>query len=106
MPGTNKIEKLLPGNMYHIYNKGNNKENLFIGEKNYFYFLNLWRKHISPLADTFAYCLLKNHFHFLIRIKLEEQLLNFKALPKTVQLKKPFLRKLYFTFMQMPKNTV
>ncbi|MDQ3682618.1 MAG: hypothetical protein M3352_06045 [Bacteroidota bacterium] len=91
MPGTNKIEELLPGNMYHIYKRGNNKENLFIEEKNYFYFLNLWRKHISPLADTFAYCLLKNHFHFLIRIKPEELLLNFKALPKTVQLKKLFL---------------
>ncbi|RLD55882.1 MAG: transposase, partial [Bacteroidetes bacterium] len=27
-----KIEILEPGNFYHIYNKGNNNENLFIEE--------------------------------------------------------------------------
>ena len=56
-------------NLYHIYNRGNNHENLFIEERNYFHFLNLWQKHVTPIADTFAFCLMKNHFHLLIRIK-------------------------------------
>ena len=60
---------LEPGKYYHIFTKGNNQENIFLEEKNYAYFLQLYRQHISPIADTFAYCLLKNHFHFLIRIK-------------------------------------
>ena len=64
-----KIVKLLPGYFYHIYNRGNNRENIFFEERNYHYFLELWVKYIVPIAETFAYCLLRNHFHFLVRIK-------------------------------------
>ena len=60
---------LLPGMYYHIYNRGNNRENIFVEEKNYSYFLKLYARHIGPIAETYAYCLLRNHFHFLIRIK-------------------------------------
>jgi putative transposase len=59
---------LQPGRYYHIYNRGNNRENLFREERNYRYFLGLYDRHISPIAETFAYCLLCNHFHFLVRI--------------------------------------
>jgi REP element-mobilizing transposase RayT len=57
------------GNYYHIYNRGNNRENIFIEERNYHYFLELYAKYIEQIADTFAYCLLRNHFHFFIRVK-------------------------------------
>lgn len=70
---------LLPGRYYHIYNRGNNRENIFHEERNYDYFLKLFAKYILPIADTYAYCLLKNHFHFLIRIK--EDLSGLKNIP-------------------------
>ncbi|MCX6351943.1 MAG: hypothetical protein NTX03_08775 [Bacteroidetes bacterium] len=57
------------GCIYHIYNRGNNREDIFPELINYEYFLKLWVKHIMPIADTYAYCLLKNHFHAMIRIK-------------------------------------
>ena len=60
---------LEPGHYYHIYNRGNNRENIFREERNYAYFLKLYARHVEPVADTFAYCLLKNHFHVLVRIK-------------------------------------
>ncbi|MCA9933915.1 MAG: hypothetical protein KC415_08330 [Anaerolineales bacterium] len=60
---------LSPGQFYHIYNRGNNGETLFREERNYRYFLTLYAQYIEPVADTFAYCLLRNHFHFFIRIK-------------------------------------
>jgi putative transposase len=60
---------LTPGVFYHIYDRGVNRENIFIEERNYHYFLNLYIKHIEPVADTFVYCLLKNHFHLLLRTK-------------------------------------
>lgn len=44
-------------------------ENIFIEEKNFQYFLNLWGKYIVPVAETYSYCLMKNHFHFLVRIR-------------------------------------
>ena len=59
---------------YHIFNRGNNRENIFKQEENYRYFLNLYSKHIFPVADTFAYCLLPNHFHLLIRTKTPEEI--------------------------------
>jgi putative transposase len=57
------------GHYYHVYNRGNNHENIFIEEKNYRYFLEKIKKYILPIADVYAYCLLKNHFHIVLRIK-------------------------------------
>ncbi len=69
-----KLPHLQPSRYYHIYNRGNNQENIFREERNYPYFLKLYAQDIEPIADTFAYCLLRNHFHLLVRIKsLEEQ---------------------------------
>ncbi len=64
---------LQPGLHYHIYNRGNNREDLFVDKRNYPYFLTLYAKYVEPIADTYAYCLLKNHFHLLVRIKTEEE---------------------------------
>ncbi len=61
------------GQYYHIYNRGNNRENLFVQERNFPYFLGLYIKHIEPVAETFAYCLMPNHFHFLIRTRTEDE---------------------------------
>jgi len=63
-----------PGKFYHVYNRGNNRENIFIEPRNYSYFLKLYAKHMLPVADLFAYCLMRNHFHLLIRTKDEEEL--------------------------------
>jgi putative transposase len=65
----NTTAPLLPGHCYHIFNRGNNQEQLFREERNYRYFLQLYAMHVFPIADTFAYCLLGNHFHFLVRVK-------------------------------------
>ena len=53
-------------NLYHIFNQGNNQETLFYTPENYNYFLRLVRKSISPVCDIMAWCLMPNHFHFLI----------------------------------------
>ena len=45
----------IPGEYYHVYNRGNNSENLFVEAANYDYFLSLYNNHIRPFADTFAY---------------------------------------------------
>jgi hypothetical protein len=62
-------EPLQPGQYYHIYNRGINGEPLFRQERNYRYFLKLWAKYIEPVAETYVYCLLSNHFHLLVRTK-------------------------------------
>ena len=52
--------------LYHIYNQGNNKQQIFFSHENYLYFLQHYRKTVNPFADTIAYCLMPNHFHFLV----------------------------------------
>lgn len=70
------IPPLTFGNFYHIYNRGNNHEDIFLEERNYAYFLNLWWKHTSPIGETWAYCLLRNHFHVVVYVKDREDLIE------------------------------
>lgn len=58
-----------PDKYYHIYNRGNNSEDLFSNEGDYIKFLALYEKYIHPIAETYAWVLMKNHFHLLVRIK-------------------------------------
>jgi putative transposase len=68
------IEPLESGNYYHIYNRGNNSETIFKENRNYEHFLNLYNTHITPIADTYAWSLMRNHFHLLVRIKTIEEI--------------------------------
>ena len=64
----NQNELLVHGSYYHIYNRGINSCKLFREADNYGYFLELYDKHISPIADTYAWVLMPNHFHLFVRI--------------------------------------
>jgi hypothetical protein len=77
---------LLYNTYYHIYNRGVNREDIFVEERNYDLFLRLFEKHLVPVCDLFAYCLLKNHFHVSVRIKSEEEILVTK---KTLKVSTP-----------------
>ena len=73
------IKPLDPGTFYHVYNRGNNGQNIFFEKRNYALFLQKYAKYVSPVADTYAYCLLGNHFHILIRTKSEKEITLFKG---------------------------
>jgi REP element-mobilizing transposase RayT len=77
-----------PGRYYHIYNRGINSCNLFEESTNYEHFLRLYEKYIHPIAYTYAWCLMKNHFHFLVRIK-EETEVDLNDLPNPVRVQNP-----------------
>ena len=57
------------GTYYHIYNRANGNENIFRETRNYEYFFRKYVEHAEPYAELYAYCLLKNHFHLLVKIK-------------------------------------
>ncbi len=56
------------GKFYHIFNKGRRGENLFRENENYAFFLRLYEKYIESIAETYAWVLLGNHFHLLVKI--------------------------------------
>lgn len=69
--------KTLPlesGKFYHVYNRGNNGINLFYDMDCYYHFLRLYEKYMEPVVETYAWCLLRNHFHLLIGIKSEAEI--------------------------------
>jgi putative transposase len=74
---------LLEGEYCHIYNRGNNRQNVFFERENYLFFLQRVRQYLigesqtsqtsevsktsEVWVDVVAYCLMPNHFHLLIR---------------------------------------
>jgi putative transposase len=62
-------EILQPGCLYHIYNHAVGTEKLFRSDDNYYYFLRRYEYFISPIAETYAHCLMSNHIHFLVEVK-------------------------------------
>jgi REP element-mobilizing transposase RayT len=66
------------GFFYHIFNRGNNHENIFTQQRNYAYFMELWWKHTLQIADTYAFCLMRNHFHVSVFLKPQEDLSDIK----------------------------
>ncbi|MBK9329220.1 MAG: hypothetical protein IPM95_07880 [Sphingobacteriales bacterium] len=69
------IQPLQTETFYHIYNRGIDGGKIFKEDKNYCYFLKLYAKYIPSVAETYAYCLLGNHFHLLIRTKSEADII-------------------------------
>ena len=57
---------LQPHQLYHVYNRGNNRNRLFYDPANYELFMFKMRKYLIPHCHLLAYSLLPNHFHFLV----------------------------------------
>ncbi|MEO8109046.1 MAG: hypothetical protein ABI594_03390 [Ginsengibacter sp.] len=73
----NQYIPLIANEYYHLFNRAIGKEKLFLSEDNYVYFLSKMKQHLLPVTDVFAYSLLPNHFHLLVRIKPSEELMMF-----------------------------
>ncbi len=75
-----QYEKLDYGHFYHIYHHAVGGRNLYRVANNYEHFLNLYNKYIESVAETYAWVLMPNHFHVLVRIKEEKQIGFYKKL--------------------------
>ena len=70
------LQPLKEGRFYHIYNQGNNRENIYYNDGNYAYFLQKLDYYLSDYMELYAFCLMPNHFHLLIKVKTIEELDN------------------------------
>ena len=55
--------------IYHIYNQGNNRQQIFFNRENYLYFLRKMKEYILPYGDIMAWCLMPNHFHWMVYVR-------------------------------------
>ncbi|WP_116107760.1 transposase [Lewinella sp. IMCC34191] len=52
--------------VFHLYNRANDRRTLFTSHQNYLYFINKVRSNFAAAADILGYCVMPNHFHLLI----------------------------------------
>lgn len=58
--------KIYEAGLYHIYNRGNNSQPIFYNENDYQQFVDSSYKYLVPNCQILAWCLMPNHFHFLL----------------------------------------
>ena len=73
-----RLQNLEPNCFYHIYNRGINGDKVFEEEQNLIFFMKQFLKYMINVCDVYAYCLMPNHFHFVIKVKSEKELLIFE----------------------------
>jgi REP element-mobilizing transposase RayT len=92
MPKLNSIKVYGSDQYYHIYNRGVNRQDIFLESDDRFYFLSLFKRHLSPDAELDshkrpfaqfdeevelnAFCLMPNHFHLLCYLKDQEGIVH------------------------------
>jgi len=80
------MEPLKKGHYYHIYNRGAGKASIFFNAHDYHLFVRKYFYYLHILAETYAWCLLNNHFHLLIRVRsTEEQNYTFRRVKSDSQ---------------------
>ncbi len=58
----------LPGHYYHVYNRGVHQNNIFRNDADFKFLLKYVKREVERLSITvIAYCLMNNHYHFLLR---------------------------------------
>ncbi|MGE0088029.1 MAG: transposase [Bacteroidales bacterium] len=61
---------------FHIYNHAVGNEKLFKSNGNYSHFTMLFKKYMIDYVELYAYCLMPNHFHFILKIRSEQEITN------------------------------
>ena len=76
-----------PEEFYHIYNKSVSGIRLFREDLDYQVFLSRFNTYLGECFELYAYVLLPNHFHLLVKVKSGNQLSEFARTQKTVKSK-------------------
>jgi len=63
------IRLINPDGLYHVHNRGNNKEFIFLDESDKAVFLGILKRHLKKAGIIIiAYCIMNNHFHIFLQV--------------------------------------
>lgn len=102
MPSRNSLKELVPDGIYHVYNRGVEKRNIFLEASDYHTFINRLDQTLSDPnslttkrtrgrkggdrlrnyngeVQVLAYCLMPNHYHLLVKQLTEDGLPKFMS---------------------------
>jgi REP element-mobilizing transposase RayT len=68
------LDRFVPGGFFHVFNRTNHRGLMFKTTEHRKFFLDQYEVFLIDYVDTYAWCLMGNHFHFLIRVKSEEEI--------------------------------
>ena len=68
------LHPILENHYYHLYNRAHGNEIMFYNDDNYSFFLRKFKQFVSPVAHVACFCLMPNHYHFLILTKNIEEI--------------------------------
>jgi len=97
MPSKNIVKIYLKDGIYHIYNRGVEKRQIFMDDQDYRMFLYLLKRYLLPPNQTksdcqvrpdresnlykeirlLCYCLMPNHFHLMVKQLIERAITDF-----------------------------
>ena len=66
---SSNVQTIFPGSIYHVFNRAIGNDKLFRKEEDHFAWIEHLKKYVLPSCELYAYCLLPNHYHLLLRIK-------------------------------------
>jgi putative transposase len=70
----NYYHKYISEQFYHVYNHASGERNIFRSHSDYQDFLEKYNKYFKYLFGNLGYCLMPNHFHFLLVVKKEDEI--------------------------------
>lgn len=96
-------QPLLPSHSYHLFSRAVGSEKMFLNTENYLFFLQKLKQHTASVCQLYCYSLLPNHFHLLVRIKDEGDIISyFETIKKTSY--QPLLRNISDFIMERFSN--
>lgn len=78
------------GAFYHIYSRGINSCDVFLSDDNKFFFLQKAKFYLSDFVEFYAFCLMSNHYNFVVKVKEKEEIVTSLSSQKLQKLETTF----------------
>lgn len=62
--------QFIPDNFYHVYNRGNNGQSVFLEKENYRFFHEKIKQYFNNKVELISHCLMPSHYHLIVYLPI------------------------------------